>query len=163
MKHLERFAACTSFLIAAIWSPSLLLAQNRFVAEPSPTPQSFYVDHGRYHCDSCKPVIDVTANGTDQQVDGYSDGNTYDTISVRIIDPKSVEVITKRSGKVYFKQISTVSADGNTLHVKTTEFSEFTEKPVSGEATAARVGAAPSGSHPASGSWRAIKVNVDQN
>lgn len=160
MKRLEQFAACM-ILIAATWGSSLLVAQNRFV--PSPRPVVFYVDQGRYHCDSCKPSIDVPADGNDRRVNGYADGNTYDTISVRIIDPRTVEVTTKRTGRVYFKQISTVSADGKTLKVKTTEFSEFREKPLTGEATAMRVGAVPSGAHAASGSWRAIKVSTDEN
>jgi hypothetical protein len=172
MKRLEQFAACTLFMIAAIWGPSLLLAQSplslaftRFSPQvsPNPNPKIFAVDHGRYHCGSCKPVIDVPANGADQRVDGYADGQVYDMISVRIISPNTVEVTTKRAGRIFFRQISTVSADGNTLYVKTTEFPEFSEKPVTGEATAMRVGAAPSGAHAASGSWRAIKVSTDEN
>lgn len=169
MKRLEQFAACTLFGMTAIWGSSLLLAQNPvapaqnpFAVRPSPYPFVFSVDQGRYHCDSCNPAIDVPANGTDQRVDGY-DGAVYDTISVRIIDPKTIEVTTKRAGRINNKLVRTVAADGNTLYTKTTRFSEFSEKPVTGEATAMRVGAAPSGAHAASGSWRAVKVRLDEN
>jgi hypothetical protein len=160
MKRLEQFAACTLFGMTAIWGSSLLLAQN---FRPSPKPVVFLVDQGRYHCDTCNPAIDVPANGTDQRVNGYADGNVYDTISVRVIDPKTIEVTTKRAGRIFFKQVSTVAADGNTLYVKTTEFSELSEKPVTVEVTAMRVGAAPSGAHAASGSWRAVKIQADEN
>ena len=40
-------------------------------------------------------TIDVKAAGQDQSVTGQS----YDTISVREVDPKSIAITTKKSGK----------------------------------------------------------------
>src|SRR2546430_1333852 len=54
----------------------------------------------------------VKADGNDQQVpaNGY-----WDTISVRIVDDHTVELIYKKAGKIMFNEVNTVSLDGNTL------------------------------------------------
>jgi hypothetical protein len=55
---------------------------------------------------------DIKADGTDQKVfeTGY-----WDTVSVRIVDDHTVEIISKKAGKTMFTEVDTVSPDGATL------------------------------------------------
>jgi hypothetical protein len=112
-----------------------------------------------YNCSSCSPKIDVKADGQDQSVTGQS----YDTINVREVDPKSIAITTKKSGKTVAEQTRTVSDDGNTLTVKVTFHPENSDQTVIAESTATRVGKAPAGAHAASGSWRISKVKQSEN
>jgi hypothetical protein len=54
----------------------------------------------------------IKADGSDQKVPatGY-----WDTVSVRIVDDRTVEIISKKAGKPMYTERDTVSADGNTL------------------------------------------------
>ena len=54
----------------------------------------------------------LKADGSDQKVPatGY-----WDTVSVRIADDRTVEIISKKAGKPMFTETDTVSSDSNTL------------------------------------------------
>ena len=56
-------------------------------------PDVFVLKDGRYKCPTCIPTkIDVAADGQDQKVTG----NPYiDTLSVKVEDPKTVQIIAK--------------------------------------------------------------------
>jgi hypothetical protein len=100
----------------------------------------------------------IKADGTDQKVPetGY-----WDTLSVRIIDDRSVEVISKKAGKVMFTELDTVSADGNMLTQKVKDTTEA--QTVAIETLSKRLEKGPDGSHALSGLWLAYKVNRSQN
>jgi hypothetical protein len=55
---------------------------------------------------------EIRADGTDRKVPetGY-----WDTISVRIVDVHTMEIISKKVGKMMFTEVDTVSPDGGTL------------------------------------------------
>jgi len=168
MNKMERYFACALFLMPALWVPAQSLAQSPFdgtwhtnmaQAKLSPKPNVFYLSQGWYHCVSCNPAFDVKADGQDQPVTGQS----YDTISVTETNPKSIAITTKKGGKVDFEQTRTVSADGKTLTVKTTSHPMNSDQTVTAEATATRVGIAPSGVHATSGSWKMSKVQESEN
>lgn len=99
---------------------------------------------GRYQCKSCTPPIDVKADGSDQATPGQS----YDTISVRILDDHAIRLIEKKNGQVDSDEKFTVSPDGKTC---TDEFASW-------KATMIRVAKGPAGSHALSGSWRDVKM-----
>ncbi len=168
MNKIERSVACALFLIGASWIPAQSLAQSPFdgtwrtnmaQTKLSPKPNEFYLSQGWYHCTSCSPKIDAKADGTDQAVTGQS----YDTISIRDSDSKSLSFITKKGGKVDFEQTRTVSADGKTLVVKTTSHPMNSDQTITSQATAKRLGALPSGVHATSGSWQLTKVEQSEN
>lgn len=100
----------------------------------------------------------IKADGTDRKVPGtgYSD-----TMSVRIIDDRTVEIILKKAGRPMFTETDTVSADGQTLTqvVKDTTEAET----VTIETVSKRLKKGPNGSHALSGSWQAYKVNRSKN
>ena len=146
-----------SFLVVLVFASSLLFAQSRFdgtwemkmdTLEFSGPPEEYVLNEGMYHCLSCVPRVDVKADGGEQKVTGQLH---FDTISVRVVDPNSVEFAFKKEGKLLFACTETVSPNGTTM----TE--EFTETPasqrVTGHALFKRVAAGPVGSHALSGSW----------
>ena len=101
---------------------------------------------------------EITADGTDQKVPetGY-----WDTVSVRVVNDHTVEIISKKAGKTMFTEVDTVSPDGRTLTqlVKDTTEAEA----VTIETISKRVEEAPAGSHVLSGSWQAYKTNKSKN
>ncbi len=131
------------------------LAQSKL----SPKPVVFYLSQGWYHCVSCSPAFDVKADGTDQAVSGQS----YDTVSVTEVDPKTISVTTKKAGKVVYEQTRSVSADGKILTVKTTSHPMNSDQPITTEVTAKLVGPAPSGVQATSGSWAIDKIKQSDN
>jgi hypothetical protein len=115
----------------------------------SDSPGEYLLDKGMYHCFTCIPKVDVKADGTEQKGTGQA---SFDTISVRVVDPSSVEFTFKKEGRLTFACTETVSPDGNTM---VEEFTETpTSQPVTGHATFTRVSKGPFGSHPLSGSWQ---------
>jgi len=168
MKPAYRSIAYALFLAMVLMVPMALFAQSPFdgtwrtnmdQAKISPKPVVFSVKGGMYDCTSCNPQIHVKADGQDQSVTGMS----YDTISVREIDSKSIEVKTKKNGKPVFEQTRTVSDDGKTLTLKNTGYRPGNDQTVTAEVTYTRVGKIPAGANGTSGSWRINKVKESDN
>ncbi len=169
MNKIGRFAAYALFLMPVLWPPASSFAQSPFDGtwredmdqyKPPAKPYVFSLNNGMYSCSSCSPKIEVKPDGQDQSVTGQS----YDTISVREVDPKSIAVTTKKDGKTISDQTRTVSDDGNTLTLKSTFHPENSDEAVTTEVTFTRVGRAPAGgANRTSGSWRANKVKESEN
>jgi hypothetical protein len=168
MNKSERFVVCALFLLAALCVPSSSSAQSPFdgtwrtllnQTKISPKPLSSYLSQGWYHCLSCNPQFDAKADGQDQTVSGQS----YDTISVHEVDAKSIELTTKKGGATISEQTRTASADGKTLTVNTTFHPQNGGPAVTSEVKAFRVGIAPAGINPTSGSWRITTIQQSDN
>jgi len=100
----------------------------------------------------------LKADGSDQKVPptGY-----WDTVTVRIVDNRTVEVISKKAGRPMFTETDTVSADGNTL---TKVMKDTTEaEAVTFESNFRRIAPAPAGAHAISGSWQVFKQSRSEN
>ena len=100
----------------------------------------------------------LKTDGSDQKVPatGY-----WDTVSVRIVDDRTIEIISKKAGKPMFNETDTVSADGNTL---TQVMKDTTEaEAVTFESNFSRTAPAPAGAHAVSGSWQVFKQSRSQN
>jgi len=100
----------------------------------------------------------LNADGSDQKVPatGY-----WDTVSVRIVDDRTVEIISKKAGKTMFTETDTVSADGNTL---TQVMKDTTEaEAVTFESDFRRIAPASAGAHALSGSWQVFKQSRSEN
>jgi hypothetical protein len=100
----------------------------------------------------------IKADGTDQKVEetGYAD-----TVSVRVVDDHTVEIISKKKGKTMFTEIDTISPDGGTLTQLVKDTTEA--QAVTVEIVSKRVDRGPAGSHALSGSWQAYKVSRSKN
>jgi hypothetical protein len=138
--------------LAMLAMPAASIAQTSFngtwkVDFNSAMPKKVNVwllQNGTYKCTSCSPIVEVKADGKDQPVKGQS----YDTISVKIVDSRTVEEIEKKNGQVVSDEKFIVSIDGNTL---IDEFGNW-------KLIMSRVEKAPTGAHELSGSWQPLKM-----
>lgn len=146
-------AAFAQSPIDGTWKTNM--AQTKF----SPKPNVFYISLGWYHCVSCNPAYDAKADGSDQAVTGQ----TYDTVSVKEVDPNSIAITTKKGDKVMGEQTRTVSADGKTLTIKSTSHPASSDQTVTATISAKRTGVKPSGVHATSGDWQIVKVEESEN
>ena len=156
--------AVSVVLFLLILFPSALRSQNPFDGTwvlPSKNenlanekPVIFSVSDGVFR--SADRVL--KADGTDQKVPatGY-----WDTVSVRIVDDRTVEVTSKKAGKPMFTETDTVSADGHTL---TQIIKDTTEaEAVTFENLYKRIAPAPQGAHVLSGTWQVFKQSRSEN
>jgi len=164
MKKAFLFASLIMFLIPSISSAQSSLDGNwKFDLNKIKMPEKpdvYLLQDGMYHCKTCVPVVDVKADGQDQKVSGHP---YYDTVAVRVVDDRTVEVTDKKDGKTVATVKTVVSADGKTATVEFSDSTASTE-PVTGKGDAVRVAKGPSGAHALSGSWRYTKTeNMSDN
>jgi hypothetical protein len=168
MNKMRLFVMCVMFVIVGLWMSAQSQAQSPFdgtwrtnLAQTkfSPKPIVFYIAQGWYHCVSCNPSFGIQADGDDHPVSGQ----TYDTIAVKVIDPNTIALTTKKSGKITSESTRAVSADGKTLTVKTTGHPMNSDQPVTSEVIAKRAAVPPSGVHATSGEWLIEKVQESDN
>jgi hypothetical protein len=150
--------------VLVLLAPALLWAQSSFTgtwrvsmqsAQFSGKPTTLLLQNGMYSCDSCVPKLEVQADGKDHA----RSGSPYaDMVSARALDDHTVEVISKKGGKVVGTSKDTASADGKTL---TTEWSFITDdgREGHGKTDFTRVAAAPPGANRVSGSWQPQKMD----
>lgn len=146
-----------------LWSPVVTLAQSPFdgtwIIDTNTTqiprkPAVYLIAKGMFQWAGAE----IKADGTDQKVPetGY-----WDTISVRVVDDHTVEIISKKAGKPMFTEVDTVSPDGGTLTQVVKDTTEA--QAVTIETLSKRVEQGPAGSHALSGSWQAYKTNQSKN
>ncbi len=168
MNRLKQYLVCTLIASAALCAATVAQAQSPFdgtwktdlsQTKFSPKPLAFYISQGWYHCITCNPAFDVAADGQDHPVTGQS----YDSISVTVVDPHTISIATKKGGQADYEQTRTVSADGKTLTVKTTGHPANGGAATTFDTTAKRSGKAPAGVHAASGQWIIQKQSGSDN
>lgn len=118
-------------------------------------PDDILLQGGTYKCSTCLPPLEVAADGQFHDVAGraYSD-----SMSVRAVDDKTIEMKSRKGGRDTFLATMTVSADGNTLTRKFKDSSTPNAPAVEGSSSATRAGPAPAGAHAASGQWTPNEV-----
>jgi len=160
MKKVLQFVLLTTLLM-----PALALAQSAFdgtwkidlnKAEFPKKPDVFLLADGVYHCKTCVPPIDVKADGQDQKVTGHP---YYDTVSITVVDDKTIQETDKKDGKTVITSKITVAPDGKTATFEFTDASATNADPVNGNGESTRVDKGPAGSHAISGSWRTTKMS----
>jgi hypothetical protein len=112
-------------------------------------PQVIRVQDGQYACRSCEPPLIVRADGTDQPSPGMPNA---DTVSIAVLDERSVLETLKRGGRTVAVRKFTVSDDGGSA------ISEVSASTASGAAVVSRQSwrrqsAGPPRSHAVSGTW----------
>lgn len=151
-------------LLMPLLMPVLAMAQSAFdgtwkvdlnKAQLPKKPDVFLLQDGMYHCKTCVPPIDIKADGQDQKVTGHP---YYDTMSMKVVDDRTIEETDKKDGKTVTTSKTTVSSDGSALTFEFTDRSATNADPVTGKGEATRVAKGPAGSHAISGSWRTTKL-----
>ena len=130
-----------------------------WVLEP-PVPQKpieYSLVEGVFHSSDWANV-EVNADGRDHKV---VEGDYWDTLNVRVVDTRTVQIIARKDGKTMFTELAQVSPDGSTL---TQQIKDSTQaQTVTIETLAHRVEKAPTDAHLISGSWHAYQVNRSNN
>lgn len=111
-------------------------------------PDSYLLADGTYTCSTCDPALKVAADGAPHAVTGHA---YYDSASVKVVSPSTIEITQYRGGKVNARITNTVSADGKSYTGKFVNYDGTTE--MTGTFTEKRVGAGPAGAHAISGEW----------
>jgi len=124
-------------------------------------PDVFVLQNAMYQCKTCVPPIEVKADGQDHKVTGHP---YYDTISIKVVDDRTIEETDKKDGKTVTTSKTAVSPDGNAATFEFNDSSNTNADPVTGKGEITRVAKGPAGSHAISGSWRTSKFeNVSNN
>jgi hypothetical protein len=119
----------------------------------SKNPYVFVLVGGEYTCSSCGPAYTIKADGTDQKV---PDHTGYDTESIAVTDAHTVKTTDKLKGKTVTIATDTISADGTTDMVVSTDYTGA--QPSTIKLLLTRVSSGAPGSHALSGSWLDTKV-----
>jgi len=152
-------------LQAALLMPTLTMAQSVFdgtwkvdltSAEFPQKPDEYLLKDGTYQCKTCVPPIQVKADGQDQKVTGQP---YYDSVSIKVVDDRTIEEVDQKNGKTVATSKTWVSPDGNTMMFEFSDSSATNADPVTGKGSETRVSKGPSGSHAVSGSWRMAKLD----
>jgi hypothetical protein len=151
-------------LLVVLFTPLLVWGQTAFdgtwrldlsKAQLPKKPDQYLLQNGTYQCESCVPPYTVKADGQDHKVTGHP---YFDTVSVRVVNDKSVEFTQKKNGKTVGTDKATVDSTGTHLTDEFTWQPEASSKQQSGKAVSTRVTKGPAGSHAISGSWRGEKI-----
>ncbi len=151
-------------LSIALFMPTAAVAQSPFDgtwkvdienAQFPTTPYVYALKDGTYRCSSCLSQIEVKADGEDHKVTGDP---SRDSVSIKIINDRSITESDKKAGKTIGTKTTTISADGKTMKVEFSDNSNDTAQPATGTAILTRIAPGPAGSHAISGSWKISKM-----
>ena len=116
-------------------------------------PDEFALKDGSYTCGTCIPPLTAVADGEFHPV---ADRPYYDSLSVKVVDDRTVEFRRKKGDKDVGSSTMNVSEDGNTL---TNKWQDRTTTPATdGTVSLKRAGPAPAGAHAISGQWSPERV-----
>ena len=147
---------------------SLGIAQSAFDGTWRPDPQTFSptrkpdvieLANGVYECQTCTPPYKIKADGQSQGITGNP---YYDTLSITVVDDRTVTKTAKKGGKVVSEAKALVSADGKTKTDVQTMY-DMAPRPIEMTSHSSRVSAGPQGSHLLSGSWRMTDGDVSNH
>lgn len=127
------------------------LASMKFEGKPD----EFLLQAGTYKCNTCTPPLTVAADG---QFHAVADRPYYDSISVRAVDDRTVEIRRRKGEKEVSSARVQVSTDGNVLNRRFTNATNPNAPPIQGTETAKRAGPSPAGAHAISGQWTPDRV-----
>jgi len=161
MKNLLLFGLVIALLVSV---PAT--AQNAFAgtwkfnlsdAQFAKKPDVFLLQNGTYECKTCVPPIDVKADGQDHPVSGHP---YYDSVSIKVVDDRTIEEVDKKNGKTVTTSKTVVSQDGKTAMFEFSDSSNTNSDPGTGKGSSTQVAKGPAGSHAISGSWVTSKMET---
>ena len=145
--------------------PGLVSAQSAFEGtwrpdpqRPSPAakPDVIELIKGVYECQSCRPPYEVSADGRDHAISGNP---YYDSMSVSVVDDRTVTRTAKKAGNTVDEIKEVISADGSTK-ISTQTVTGMMPKTVELTSRYSRVAPGAPGSHAISGQWREIETDL---
>lgn len=143
-KTAEAAAAASLDALTGTWKVDL--ASLKFEQKPN----EFMLKDGNYSCPTCLPPLTAVADGEYHPV---ADRPYYDSLQIKAVDDRTVEIHRKKGDKEVSSAVLTASEDGNTLSAKFVDATTPNSPPVEGTSTSTRSGPAPEGAHAISGKW----------
>jgi hypothetical protein len=150
-------------LFVALLGPTLALADipmaGTWVMQPESTtfgethPLDLMIERGGFRRSGCGTPIEVPTDGTDTPV---KDQPLFDTLAVKIVNQRRVDIVQKLAGRLVWKGVYTVSKDQSSMVVQFHDARASTA--VSGSIQYLRQGNLLSGAHALSGVWRPEKL-----
>lgn len=140
-------------------------AQSPFNGTWRPDPQRpdpgrpsdvFQLKDGEYECHSCSPPYRVKADGLAHPISG---NRRFDSLSVRVVDDRTIAKTATRNGTIVIESRAEVSADGQTL-TERQKMSDVGPHPVDFTSQSSRVAPVPAGAHRISGSWHLVEADL---
>jgi len=126
-------------------------------AGPNEKPDEYLLSQGTYECRSCTPPYKVPADGHDHPIAGNP---RYDSVSVQVIDDRTVARVAKKQGQTIAETRSSISPDGNSL-VESQRVFGMGPGPIELTSKSVRTGEKPSNvTSLISGSWRRIETDL---
>ncbi len=117
-------------------------------------PDEYLLKDGTYTCSTCIPPLTAKADG---QFHPIADRPYYDSLSIKVIDDRTVEMRRKKGDREVSSNLIQVAPDGQSA---TNKFHDATSPtPVDGSSKMNRVGPAPAGAHAISGKWAPDKIS----
>ncbi|MGI8706036.1 MAG: hypothetical protein ACR2JJ_09645 [Sphingomicrobium sp.] len=159
MKRLVTVALAAASLLVASACNREVDASNRLSgtwkadtasAQIEEQPSTYVLKDGVYSCPTCKPPLEVAADGEFHPV---PDRPYYDSMMVQVVDDRTVKYIRRKGDRTVEEGTMTLSPDGNTLTIAFVDSSVANVPATEGQVAETRVGPAPEGAHPISGSW----------
>lgn len=161
---MKRYVLCAIVLLAALGAAAVSHSQSPFdgtwridaaKSKFDQKPFTIYASQGWYHCVSCTPPFDVQADGQFHAIAGQP----FDSVSVTIVDPHTIRIVTKKGDKPIEDDTATVSADGKMTTIKTVTYPSNGDGPQNSSMTLKRVGVLAAGVHATSGDWVPLKIS----
>jgi hypothetical protein len=118
-------------------------------------PDEFTIKDGTYSCATCIPPLTTPADG---QFHAVADRPYFDSMSVKVVDARTVDFQRRKGDKEIGRTNWQVSEDGNTLTVNWVD--KTTTPAAEGTTTLKRAGPAPAGAHAVSGQWKPEQVQT---
>lgn len=156
-------------LLLSLLVPAAAMAQSNFNGtwkvdvnsmQFSAKPTVIVLQNGNFQTPNSVPPVDVKADGQDHPVTGSP---SFDTVSVKVLDDRSIETTLKKSGTIFGVLKSRVSADGKAQHLDFTSSGTPNAAPFTYALDYVRVAPGPAGSHALSGSWQMTKLAASEN
>jgi len=122
-------------------------------AKLSTKPDTWTIKDGIYDCTSCTPPYAIAADGKAHPVAGR---DYWDAAAITVVDPATLMFTRYRAGTEIGTAKLTLSSDGNMLTYTSSSADNAKGTPITNTSMAKRVGPAPAGAHPASGSWQSV-------
>jgi hypothetical protein len=157
----------TRMVILGCMCPLLGYGQSAFDGTWRPDPQKpthekpevAVLTHGEYDCQSCTPPYKVKVDGHDQPVAGNP---YYDSITITVIDDRSIAKTAKRGGTVVVYSKETVAADGASKMAVETMIG-MAPVPIELTSKFSRVKSGAPGTHAVSGTWQITEMDVSNH
>jgi hypothetical protein len=138
---------CAQSPLEGTWRP------DPEAASADQAPDVIELSDGMYECQTCSPPYRIKADGSDQSVGGNP---RYDSVSVAIVDARTIKKTAKQGGKPVAEDLMTVSPDGYALIETQIVYSSGIQL----TSQSLRLSRGRPGSHLVSGRWKLKQTDL---